>query len=47
MSFQGLHIMPENEWDEFYSQLKEPLPVVFRITGYKRYFIFVKQYFCI
>ncbi|PVD20659.1 hypothetical protein C0Q70_18817 [Pomacea canaliculata] len=35
MSFQGLHIMPENEWDEFYSQLKEPLPVVFRITGYK------------
>ncbi|BFZ12837.1 hypothetical protein BsWGS_15875 [Bradybaena similaris] len=33
--YQGLGIVPEGEWDEFYSTLKKTLPVTFRITGYK------------
>ncbi|CAG5135280.1 unnamed protein product [Candidula unifasciata] len=33
--YKGLGIVPEGEWDEFYSTLKKTLPVTFRITGYK------------
>ncbi|XP_029647246.2 RNA cytosine C(5)-methyltransferase NSUN2 [Octopus sinensis] len=34
--YQGLGIVPDGEWDQFYNHLKESLPVSFRFTGFKR-----------
>eukprot|EP00106_Octopus_bimaculoides_P022451 XP_014789893.1 PREDICTED: tRNA (cytosine(34)-C(5))-methyltransferase-like [Octopus bimaculoides] len=34
--YQGLGIVPDGEWDQFYGHLKESLPVSFRFTGFKR-----------
>jgi len=31
--YKSQKIVPENEWDDFYSTLKENLPVAFRLTG--------------
>ncbi|XP_064610384.1 LOW QUALITY PROTEIN: RNA cytosine-C(5)-methyltransferase NSUN2-like [Liolophura sinensis] len=33
--YKGQDIVPEGEWEQFYSKLHETLPVTFRITGYK------------
>ncbi|XP_076470380.1 RNA cytosine-C(5)-methyltransferase NSUN2-like [Babylonia areolata] len=33
--YAGLGLMPAEEVELFYNQMKEPLPVTFRITGYK------------
>lgn len=34
--YQGLGIVPEGEWDDFYETLKTSLPISFRFTGHKR-----------
>ncbi|OWF56488.1 tRNA (cytosine(34)-C(5))-methyltransferase [Mizuhopecten yessoensis] len=33
--YSGVGIVPEGEWDQFLKTLREPLPVTFRITGFK------------
>ncbi|KAK7114350.1 hypothetical protein V1264_000425 [Littorina saxatilis] len=33
--YSNLGLMPESEVQDFYDRMKEPLPVTFRITGYK------------
>ncbi|XP_040209456.1 RNA cytosine C(5)-methyltransferase NSUN2 isoform X1 [Rana temporaria] len=33
--YQELKIVPEGEWEQFMSALREPLPATIRITGYK------------
>uniref|UniRef100_A0A8C5Q6Q8 NOP2/Sun RNA methyltransferase 2 n=1 Tax=Leptobrachium leishanense TaxID=445787 RepID=A0A8C5Q6Q8_9ANUR len=33
--YQELKIVPDGEWDQFMSALREPLPSTIRITGYK------------
>lgn len=33
--YQGLNLMPSEEWYYFYRRLQDPLPVTFRITGYR------------
>ncbi|KAK7505251.1 hypothetical protein BaRGS_00003413 [Batillaria attramentaria] len=33
--YQGLKLMPSEEWYYFYRRMQEPLPVTFRITGYR------------
>ena len=33
--YKGLGIVPENEWEDFMSAAKSPLPVSFRITGFR------------
>ena len=30
-----MNLIPEQEWDEFLATLKEPLPVTFRVTGFR------------
>lgn len=35
--YQELKIVPEGEWEQFMSAMREPLPATIRITGYKRY----------
>jgi hypothetical protein len=30
-----MNLVPDNEWDAFLSALKEPLPVTFRVTGFR------------
>ena len=31
--YQGLNILPAEEWDRFYARLKEPLDICFRINS--------------
>ncbi|XP_060081497.1 RNA cytosine-C(5)-methyltransferase NSUN2-like [Ylistrum balloti] len=33
--YSGVGMVPEGEWDSFLKTLQEPLPVTFRITGFK------------
>ncbi|XP_069113515.1 RNA cytosine-C(5)-methyltransferase NSUN2-like [Argopecten irradians] len=33
--YSGVGMVPEGEWDSFIKTLQEPLPVTFRITGFK------------
>ncbi|XP_069770293.1 RNA cytosine C(5)-methyltransferase NSUN2 [Narcine bancroftii] len=33
--YQGQKIIPEGEWDQFMSTMREPLPAAIRITGFK------------
>ncbi|XP_073443970.1 RNA cytosine C(5)-methyltransferase NSUN2 [Dendrobates tinctorius] len=33
--YQELQIVPEGEWEQFMSAMREPLPATIRITGYK------------
>lgn len=30
-----MNLVPEEEWNEFLAILKEPLPVTFRVTGFR------------
>ena len=30
-----MNIVPDDEWDAFLTALKEPLPVTFRVTGFR------------
>jgi tRNA (cytosine34-C5)-methyltransferase len=30
-----LNLVPDDEWDRFLAALKEPLPVTFRVTGFR------------
>ena len=32
---KGLGLVPESEWDQFMSAMKEDLPAAFRITGHR------------
>ena len=34
-SSQGIGLIPEPEWDQFLSTIKEDLPAAFRITGHR------------
>ncbi|CAF4417092.1 unnamed protein product, partial [Adineta steineri] len=33
--YKEMHLVPDNEWDAFLAALKEPLPVTFRVTGFR------------
>ena len=37
--FQGIGIVPEEQWDAFLETMKKPLPATFRITGSRKYVI--------
>jgi hypothetical protein len=37
--YQNLNLMPQSEWNDFIETLRQPLPITFRITSYKRYFL--------
>ena len=30
-----MKFIPDEEWDQFWATLKEPLPVTFRVTGFR------------
>jgi tRNA (cytosine34-C5)-methyltransferase len=30
-----MNLVPDDEWDAFLTALKEPLPVTFRVTGFR------------
>jgi hypothetical protein len=31
--YKAQNLLPENEWDKFMDQLREPLPTTFRVAG--------------
>ncbi|CAF4011319.1 unnamed protein product [Rotaria sp. Silwood2] len=33
--YKAMHLVPDDEWDAFLAALKEPLPVTFRVTGFR------------
>jgi 16S rRNA C967 or C1407 C5-methylase (RsmB/RsmF family) len=35
--FQAQNMVSPEEWDAFMEALRQPLPVTFRVTGFKRY----------
>ena len=38
-----MNLVPEEEWDAFLAALKEPLPVTFRVTGFRSHAFAVMQ----
>ncbi len=41
--YKGLKILPESEWDAFYSKLKEPLDICFRINSVEKNYEKIKE----
>lgn len=41
--YKSMNLVPDDEWDAFLAALKEPLPVTFRVTGFRSHAFAVMQ----